>query len=1382
VAFPEENEEPSRREAGIGGATMKPPISGTNMPQRTKTLIAFATAWGSRFGGINSFNADFLDALAAAFFSHLRTVCVVLHATPEEVDAAQRDQDVTLVSLGLKGQKGLGSELEPLAWSRLQAALGPWNITDTVWLGHVRITGAIAIQAAQTRGGKSALIHHMSYERYEAFAENSAAAYEKEAEQKSLFQQATYAMAVGPLLQEALADMLGKEEVPCLIPGLAEIDQHPAPKKFKAFLSGRLHADAQKIKQAQLGLAGFGHAVYLCDQTPAYPDALKGKNEPGMLLRGVDFEHTGGQTSAEVEQDIKQFVERFAHRAVGLKLLPFTQNREALFEDLRSASVAMMPSWHEGFGLVAWEAIAAGVPLIVSKKSGVYKFLKNEQAGLYKGFVQAIDIQGTSVAPDYFTEQDKDAIGAALIEVAKNSGQWRQKSQKLREALLRRYTWTHCAQQFVNAIGWQLQAPTPNDAGPASTRVDEKALGQAVEKPPVINKEPPPSPLVNWLEMPLPTWQAAQGRSISQLLRAEEAVVPFDPQHQPFLDEQLAWAKATTLPLALRLLTGQGGTGKTRLALELCSQLAIAGWQTGFLRSECEARSMPDLAKKLAWVSQGGQAICVVVDYAETRQNVLLKLLVDLQTLPREAPIRFLLLARDGGEWWAQLPAQEPKCESLLLGAAATGPYVLPPLHDNEASRQAAYQTALQAFARQLNMALPMGLPTLQGEHFAHPLYVQMAALMALHGEKPQSAQGLARAIVNHESRYWHHTIQNLAQANALSDAAKLMTLATLASGFATVRDVEKLWKKAGGSKGLLRPLWQSLCPLYPGRQGLQGLHPDLLGEALVAQSLLSAAGQELLSAMLGLGSSTQRQSCLTVLARLLRQRDDIAAVVQATLTEHFAACAEDLCEVCVATPSPLAELAVASFVELPRTQQYQVTDLLAPVFQHEVLPLTSLAVAVGQAQCEKLAPKHGAMHNSLDKQQEWGQALCDLAVDYYRNGSNSQALKTGEKARDVFARLVEHDKRFEPDYAMSLSNYAVRLSENGREAEALNCAKQALDIHQRLMPLEPDCADSLNNYAIFLSANGRKADALDSVKQALDIYKRLIQHEAEAEIFEPNFAKSLSNYANRLSENDRDEEALKYSAQALVIHQRLAGGNLERFEPDYARSLGNYASHLSKNGRQAKAFECSKQSQDIYKRLAQQKPERFEPDYAMSLNNYALMLAEQGNYLEAVVHAAHAHALYLPLAKRLPLRYADDEYDARLSLALWRWLENGQDMGGVLAQDVPELAARTQCVALFQRGVWQCLNAAANQAGTQTMCSYSESALAQWQRMDAGQQQSLQELFLLFSALIHHLVGADAAPQAWQEQLERFRKQRQGRLPQWMQDAATRCGFVLGE
>ena len=119
--------------------------------------------------------------------------------------------------------------------------------------------------------------------------------------------------------------------------------------------------------------------------------------------------------------------------------------------------------------------------------------------------------------------------------------------------------------------------------------------------------------------------------------------------------------------------------------------------------------------------------------------------------------------------------------------------------------------------------------------------------------------------------------------------------------------------------------------------------------------------------------------------------------------------------------------------------------------------------------------------------------------------------------------------------------------------------------------------------------------------------------------------------------------------------------------------------------------------------------------------------------------------------------------------------------MDEVLALDIPDLNARAQRKAHFQHGVLQCLEAASTKASTEALRFCLESVLVQWYRMDAGQQQSWQDLFLLMAALAHHKVGVEVAPQAWQEQLERVRQQRQGRMPQWMLDAATRCGFVLG-
>ena len=45
----------------------------------------------------------------------------------------------------------------------------------------------------------------------------------------------------------------------------------------------------------------------------------------------------------------------------------------------------------------------------------------------------------------------------------------------------------------------------------------------------------------------------------------------------------------------------------------------------------------------------------------------------------------------------------------------------------------------------------------------------------------------------------------------------------------------------------------------------------------------------------------------------------------------------------------------------------------------------------------------------------------------------------------------MQDSDRYEPDYAMSLSNYAIWLSEAGQNKEALEHAREGLEIRRRL-------------------------------------------------------------------------------------------------------------------------------------------------------------------------------------------------------------------------------------------------------------------------------------------------------------------------------------------
>jgi tetratricopeptide (TPR) repeat protein/glycosyltransferase involved in cell wall biosynthesis len=1199
------------------------------------TLVAFATGWGSKFGGINSFNTDFLSAFGVAYHHSVQVICIVASATPEEIEDAHNTH-VWLVPLPYPPQdKVLSEEHAQVGISELHRLSITFNPDKTLWLGHDRFSGAAAIEAAKKAGGRSALIHHMSYDHYESYAANSSAAREKTQAQKTLFKKADLVLAVGPLLRNALSDLLGEsKQIPMLIPGLAEIEPRSAPQTFTAFLSGRLSDNAARIKQGHLGIAAFAKAHREAREQDM-PDSLC--KQPKLVLRGVDFEaqQTSSPLMPEVnpETALKKFAEGYANSVINLQVLPYTQDRQELYDDLRAASVALMPSWHEGFGLVAWEAIAAGVPLIISESSGVFCLLDEKHTGAGTGCIYPINVLGSVDSP-FFRPEDLQAVVTQLKTIAKDPGKARERASRLRE-LLQNYTWSACAEQAAKAFDWPLQKGS----------IPEVTSEEVTTS---LNASIPHTESTSPLQMPLKRWQIGRGMADSQLLRAEEALVPFDPARQPELDALNAWLDDPQWPQSVRLLTGAGGTGKTRLAIELCQQRLAAGWHAGFLDADLDAKDM-----STTWQTLGNlnQSLLIVIDYAETRQAVLLALIEAMLQTPGSQPVRILLLARDGGEWWENLPSKNPHCEMLLGGYATSGPFYLLPLYAEEEDRHRAYQLALNTFAQALEVDAPGGIPKLEGEHFNRPLYLQMAALLALHGERPTTAEGLTRALLNHERRYWRGLLADFGWAEPEREAQQLLALTTLAGGFATHRDARTYWDTASGSD-LSRPdfqaLFHALVPLYPGKQGLQAVRPDLLGEALVSQALLRPEADKLLDAVLANSASQPIHSyALTVLARISSQRPDLQQTLVEALVRHFPHCYQSIVEVAKETTGHLPELAEIAFERLQTAAKSQVAGLLKQRMEEESVQLAELDYLVMKYLEDKSRQKLSKKASSIDMV-AYAKDLGNFAIALSRTGRVEKAVSCALEGLKRFESIyIKNRQLFEPDYAMSLNNYAGHLGEVGKSEEALEQAEQALEIHQRLAQksperFEPDYAMSLSNYANHLSKVGKSEEALEQAEQALEIHQRLAQKSPDR--FEPDYATSLSNYAGHLSEVGKSEEALEYDEQAIKIRQRLIQKSPDRFGPDYATSLSNYAGHLSEVGKSEDALEQAEQALEIRQRLAQKSPERFEPDYAMSLGNYANHLSEVGKSKEALEHDEKAIKIRQRLTQKSPDRF-EPEY-----------------------------------------------------------------------------------------------------------------------------------------
>ncbi|HLH70025.1 MAG TPA: trypsin-like peptidase domain-containing protein, partial [Candidatus Dormibacteraeota bacterium] len=186
----------------------------------------------------------------------------------------------------------------------------------------------------------------------------------------------------------------------------------------------------------------------------------------------------------------------------------------------------------------------------------------------------------------------------------------------------------------------------------------------------------------------------------ARLLRPEYAVVPFRGRDRE-LEEAERWCldpKASPL----RLFVGLAGSGKTRLAVQLCRRLEERGWVCRFLREGAAEGVLESMA------IAGGPAL-IVIDYAETRARrgqgpvgaasgaSLQELLEPLTRLGTETWIRILLLARSEVDWWSELGRQASRELRAILAQSAIRH--LGPVDEEPGNRLIAYREAVSAFA-----------------------------------------------------------------------------------------------------------------------------------------------------------------------------------------------------------------------------------------------------------------------------------------------------------------------------------------------------------------------------------------------------------------------------------------------------------------------------------------------------------------------------------------------------------------------------------------------------------------------------------------------------------------------------------------------------------
>jgi hypothetical protein len=732
-----------------------------------------------------------------------------------------------------------------------------------------------------------------------------------------------------------------------------------------------------------------------------------------------------------------------------------------------------------------------------------------------------------------------------------------------------------------------------------------------------------------------------------RLLSPRRGLVPFVPP--PALTTLTTWC-AEGPRTGLVTLTGSSGSGKSRLASELCVHQLAAGWDAGEADMAMPAgRPRTDLRRPTL----------LVVDNAE-RQVDLIAALVDHLGPRQVGPhARILLLSRTREVWWEALHERTDVladlCPDESLLAIDAGNYGLPlPQRERHRARAAEALGDALGLSRE-HVATVLDLVDVRAPYFANPLLIHMSVLLALtdpaaagpalHGDVRNQ---VLHELLRHERRRWNglrrqRFFKGLGEFDdgIAHDAVAVATLAAPATP-RVARPVLRAVKDVKGRSR--RSLVRWLHAAYPGEVTyIEPVRPDLLAEQLLdevedLERLLSRLVECAIDAEVGWqasGDTAESTACDVILTQLLAeatragdQRPAVRAAVGALLERHL---------------DVLVERAVR--------------------YRQGGLP-TVLTAAL------RLAPAPGQAAAVLNVVPVGGRLLGGLALELAEQG----------------APYLEQQPASDPAaVAEAWRLLAVWRAQAGRAPEALRAATHAVRWAGQLAdeaatppPVVPRSLDTLANR---LADAGHERWALAAATRAADLFTLLAGGAAE---YRADLARALSNLANRRAETGRLHSALHPARRSVQLYEELLSpgpDELQPTDPDhrlgYAEALNTLGVRLGAVlGNRLEAADVAERSVRVYQSLLKTDPDTYLPGLANALNTLAVRLSAVGSHTEALEAAESAVKFSRELMR-------DDRLTGtpRLAASLCT-LANALDKSGHVT---PALARGREATALYE-------------------------------------------------------------------------------------------------
>ena len=732
----------------------------------------------------------------------------------------------------------------------------------------------------------------------------------------------------------------------------------------------------------------------------------------------------------------------------------------------------------------------------------------------------------------------------------------------------------------------------------------------------------------------------------------------------------------------MALVTGAGGTGKTRLVSEVLATMTIKGWAAGFLRANAESTDLRDL-------DAIQEPLLIAVDYAETRGRQVVELLeCVVGREPRKW--RVVLIARASGDWCENLQTRthDPRARSSI---ASSIHYSLGPVDVAVEDRREAFMEAASAFGSVLGLSSNVTPPDLASSPFDRPLYVQMAALNAICASseardgqlamRPTEASLLQDAL-RRESAFWRETAESrhlTLDDPLLGQAVAVATLTTANNMNEAETALEALAGFAQDGGTLVRGQVARWLRDLAADDGLwfHPIEPDLLGEAHVADVL--AATPKLASGVVRVLESDRAKHALTVLTRSARTRPHVVEALRWAVMDNLTSVWPQALEVAQESGEPMGSILATILGN--EAVAADIPKLVAAQMPESTLSLREVAIAATRRalqdarECrdrKEIAKQANNLANRLfvvgrglegmpfileavsayrdlaspgdDKSQlDLARVLGNAATMHWELDQHEEARALDREAADRFAQLMlSCPTQFLADRLLFLQNRIARLTYDGRQGQAIEASDEAVQTARDLVAQDGAAtnrsrlAGTLVVRSACLGFMERREEALSAAREAAEVYRHLASEQRD--VYGPAFANSLRAFATMLRANGRVDEAVGAAKESVLINRQLVQVNSgDDLRLELAAALVCLATAQEDAGRTEEALATLNEGRAIFDNVSHFSAQTSLWQKGVFLANYSRLLSLVGRRNDAMEVGTQTVSIYRSLVEAEP-------------------------------------------------------------------------------------------------------------------------------------------------